>query len=172
MSNRHAIVTQAAAQYGDGMDSSHVIVLPGGGYTMLSDNEAEVVAERLRSFGLSASVFDYPVQTRHPGPLDAVRSEVRRVRAAGAARVALLGFSAGGHLAGQAALAPSGEPAERVDAAVLGYPVVSMGTGDTSGFAGRTPRARRRERAPRLDLPGPPRHVRCAAVLHLAHRGG
>ena len=126
MSNRHAIVTQAAAQYGDGMDSSHVIVLPGGGYTMLSDNEAEVVAERLRSFGLSASVFDYPVQTRHPGPLDAVRSEVRRVRAAGAARVALLGFSAGGHLAGQAALAPSGEPAERADAAVLGYPVVSM----------------------------------------------
>lgn len=126
MSNRRAIVTRATAQYGDGMDSSHVIVLPGGGYTMLSDNEAEVVAERLRSFGLSASVFDYPVQTRHPGPLDAVRSEVRRVRAAGAARVALLGFSAGGHLAGQAALAPSGEPAERVDAAVLGYPVVSM----------------------------------------------
>ena len=108
------------------MESSHVIVLPGGGYTMLSDNEAEVIAERLRSFGLSASVFGYPVHTRHPGPLAAVRAEIRRVRAAGVERLALLGFSAGGHLAGHAALAPLGEPDERVDAAVLCYPVVSM----------------------------------------------
>ena len=108
------------------MESSHVIVLPGGGYTMLSDNEGEVVAEWLRSLGMSASVFYYPVQTRHPGPLDAVRAEIRRVRAAGAARVALLGFSAGGHLAGQAALLPDPHDDERVDAAVLGYPVVSM----------------------------------------------
>ncbi|WP_104167356.1 alpha/beta hydrolase [Arthrobacter sp. SX1312] len=108
------------------MKSSHVIVLPGGGYTMLSDNEGEVVAERLRSFGLSADVFAYPVQTRHPGPLDAVRAEIRRVRAAGVDRVALLGFSAGGHLAGHTALAPGARDDECVDAAVLGYPVVSM----------------------------------------------
>ncbi len=108
------------------MESSHVIVLPGGGYSMLSDNESEVVPERLRSLGLSASVFSYPVQTRHPGPLDAVRAEIRRVRAAGVERVALLGFSAGGHLAGHAALAPGVHDDERVDAAVLCYPVVSM----------------------------------------------
>lgn len=108
------------------MESSHVIVLPGGGYSMLSDNESEVVPERLRSLGLSASVFSYPVQTRHPGPLDAVRAEIRRVRAAGVERVALLGFSAGGHLAGHAALAPGAHDDERVDAAVLCYPVVSM----------------------------------------------
>ncbi len=93
---------------------------------MLSDNEGEVVAEWLRSLELSASVFYYPVQTRHPGPLDAVRAEVRRVRSAGAGRVALLGFSAGGHLAGHAALAPDTHDDERVDVAVLGYPVVSM----------------------------------------------
>lgn len=108
------------------MESSHVIVLPGGGYSMLSDNESEVVPERLRSLGLSASVFSYPVQTRHPGPLDAVSAEIRRVRAAGVERVALLGFSAGGHLAGHAALAPSAHGVERVDAVVLCYPVVSM----------------------------------------------
>jgi acetyl esterase/lipase len=107
------------------MENSHVIVLPGGGYSMLSDNEGEVVAEKLRSFGLSAGVFRYPVQTRHPAPLDAVRAEVRRVRAAGAARVALLGFSAGGHLAGHAALTRSAADAF-VDAAVVCYPVVSM----------------------------------------------
>jgi acetyl esterase/lipase len=108
------------------MKSTHVIVLPGGGYTMLSDNEGEVVAERLRSFGLSASVFSYPVLTRHPAPLDAVRAEIRRIRASGVERVALLGFSAGGHLAGHAALAPGAHDDETVDAAVLGYPVVSM----------------------------------------------
>ncbi|WP_104116691.1 alpha/beta hydrolase [Arthrobacter sp. B1805] len=108
------------------MESSHVIVLPGGGYTMLSDNEGEVVAERLRSFGLSAGVFSYPVQTRHPGPVDAVRAEVRRARSAGVERLALLGFSAGGHLAGHAALASREHDDERVDAAVLCYPVVSM----------------------------------------------
>ncbi|MHA7179818.1 alpha/beta hydrolase [Arthrobacter sp. MDB2-24] len=108
------------------MESSHVIVLPGGGYTMLSDNEGEVVAARLRSLGLSAGVFSYPVQTRHPAPLDAVRAEIRRVRAAGVERLAVLGFSAGGHLAGHAALAPGASDDERVDAAVLCYPVVSM----------------------------------------------
>ncbi|BBE21268.1 hypothetical protein MN0502_01510 [Arthrobacter sp. MN05-02] len=107
------------------MNPTHVLVLPGGGYTMLSDNEGEVVAERLRSFGLSAGVFDYPVGTRHPAPLDAVRAEIRRLRAAGVDRLALLGFSAGGHLAGLAALTPAGAD-ERVDAAVLCYPVVSM----------------------------------------------
>lgn len=116
----------AADQYGKRMTPSHVIVLPGGGYSELSDNEGEIVAARLRTLGLSAGVFRYPVLTRHPGPLDAVRAEIRRVRAGGAGRVALLGFSAGSHLAGHAALASSVADEERVDAAVLCYPVVSM----------------------------------------------
>ena len=92
---------------------------------MLSDTESDVIVDRLSSLGLSASVFPYPVQTRHPGPLDAVRAEIRRIRAAGATKVALLGFSAGGHLAGHATLT-AGAADERVDAAVLCYPVVSM----------------------------------------------
>jgi acetyl esterase/lipase len=71
-------------------------------------------------------VFRYPVQTRHPGPLDAVRAEVRRVRAEGHERIGLLGFSAGGHAAGHAALAPDAAAEERVDLAILCYPVVSM----------------------------------------------
>jgi acetyl esterase/lipase len=106
--------------------SDHIIVLPGGGYTDLSDDEAEPVAEWLGRLGLSSSVFRYPVQTRHPGPLNAVRAEVRRVRADGHERVGLLGFSAGGHAAGHAALAPDAAADERVDLAILCYPVVSM----------------------------------------------
>ena len=83
------------------------------------------MADWLRGLGHRASVFAYPVLTRHPAPLDAVRAEVRRVRQEGAARVALLGFSAGGHAAGIAAYA-SRSPEEQVDAVVLSYAVVSM----------------------------------------------
>jgi acetyl esterase/lipase len=41
----------------------------------------------------------------------------------------VLGFSAGGHAAGLSALAPSNDPAEVPDCAVLAYPVVLMGDG-------------------------------------------
>lgn len=108
------------------MAELHVIVLPGGGYHRHAPHEGEPVAEWLRGLGYDASVFEYPVLTRHPGPLDAVRAEVRRVRAAGARRVGVLGFSAGGHAAGMAAYAAGASELERVDAAVLCYPVVSM----------------------------------------------
>ncbi|STX07355.1 alpha/beta hydrolase [Kocuria rosea] len=104
----------------------HVVVLPGGGYARHADHEGEPVAEWLRGLGLSAGVLRYPVHARHPVPVDAVHAEVRRVRAAGAGRVVLLGFSAGGHLAGHAALTAPDSGPERVDAVVLGYPVVSM----------------------------------------------
>ena len=46
----------------------------------------------------------------------------------GAERIGLLGFSAGGHLAGLAALAPSSDPRETVDFVVLGYAITSMET--------------------------------------------
>jgi acetyl esterase/lipase len=107
------------------VDELQVIVLPGGGYHRHAPHEGEPVAEWLRGLGYAASVFGYPVLTQHPGPLDAVRAEVRRVRSEGARRVALLGFSAGGHVAGMAAYTASA-PEERVDAVVLSYAVVSM----------------------------------------------
>jgi acetyl esterase/lipase len=104
----------------------HVIVLPGGGYRILSDNESTTIVAWLESLGLSASHFAYPVGTRHPAVLDAVRGEIRARRDAGAERIALIGFSAGGHAAGHAALAPGASARERVDLALLCYPVVSM----------------------------------------------
>ena len=108
------------------MTRNHVIVLPGGGYSRLSDNESQPIVDWLTSLGLSASYFAYPVKTRHPAVLDAVRAEIRRHRDAGVERVALLGFSAGGHAAAHATLAPGAAPEERVDAAILCYPVLSM----------------------------------------------
>jgi len=112
--------------------TDHIIVLPGGGYHRLAPHEGEPVAAWLRGLGLDASVFEYPVLTRHPGVMDAVRGEIRRVREAGADRVGLVGFSAGGHAAAHAALAPGTDPdqepgpRERADLVILGYPVVSM----------------------------------------------
>ena len=102
--------------------SSHFIVLPGGGYHRHAPHEAEPVVDWLESQGHAASVFRYPVLTRHPLVSDAIAAEIRRVRATGVSRVGLLGFSAGGHAAGLSALAGP----ERVDAAILCYPVVSM----------------------------------------------
>jgi acetyl esterase/lipase len=102
--------------------TDHVIVLPGGGYRRHAPHEGEPVAEWMRGLGLAASVFAYPVKTRHPAVRDAVRAEIRRVRDAGADRVALVGFSAGGHAAAHTALTTPGA----ADLVVLGYPVVSM----------------------------------------------
>jgi len=107
------------------MTNPHIIVLPGGGYQVHAPHEAEPVADWLREVGVDASVFRYPVQVRHPAPLLAIQDEIGRVRAAGADRVGLLGFSAGGHAAGLAALQSTSDDS-RVDAAILCYPVVSM----------------------------------------------
>ena len=105
-----------------------MIVLPGGGYAQHAPHEAEPVAKWLSEIGVQASVFRYPLNVRHPEPLDALRAEIRARRAAGAQRIGLIGFSAGGHLAGLAALAPGAAADERVQFAVLGYAITSMQT--------------------------------------------
>jgi acetyl esterase/lipase len=105
-----------------------MIVLPGGGYAEHAGHEAEPVARWLTETGVQASVFRYPLHVRHPAPLEALRAEISRRRAAGAQRIGLIGFSAGGHLAGLAALAPGAAADERVQFAVLGYAITSMQT--------------------------------------------
>src|SRR5258706_13259225 len=101
----HRHVTSGAGE-GKRMAGTHVIVLPGGGYAEHEPHEAEPVAGWLSETGVGASVFRYPLHVRHPAPLQALRAEIRRRRAAGAQRTGLMGFSAGGHLAGLAAPAP------------------------------------------------------------------
>lgn len=91
--------------HGSGLHA-HVIVLPGGGYAEHAANEAEPIADWLTGVGVSASVFRYPLHVRHSVPLEALRAEIRRRRDAGAHRLGIVGFSAGGHLVGLAALAP------------------------------------------------------------------
>jgi acetyl esterase/lipase len=106
----------------------HLIVLPGGGYAQHVAHEGEPIVGWLNGLGVRASVFRYPLRVRHPEPLNALRTEIRRLRDGGAERIGLIGFSAGGHLAGLATLAPGGDLSEAADFAVLGYAITSMET--------------------------------------------
>jgi acetyl esterase/lipase len=108
--------------------SPHVVVLPGGGYAAHSTHEGEPIARWLRGLGVAASVFLYPLEVRHPAPLNALRAEIRRLREGDSTQIGVIGFSAGGHLAGLAALADGADADEAVDFAVLGYAITSMET--------------------------------------------
>jgi acetyl esterase/lipase/ketosteroid isomerase-like protein len=122
-----------------------VVVCPGGSYGRLAaDHEGKQVAEWLNSFGVSAFVLQYRLgpRYRHPAPLQDAQRAIRLVRARAAewgvdpARVGILGFSAGGHLASTAAThfddgrADAADPIDRQgsrpDFAVLAYPVISL----------------------------------------------
>jgi acetyl esterase/lipase len=122
-----------------------VVVCPGGGYGVVAaDHEGKVVAEWLNSLGVSAFVLQYRLgpRYRHPAPLQDAQRAIRTVRAHAAewgvdpARIGILGFSAGGHLASTAAThfddgrPDAADPVERAgsrpDFAVLCYPVISL----------------------------------------------
>jgi acetyl esterase/lipase len=120
-----------------------VVVCPGGGYARLAPHEGEPVARWLNGIGIAAFVLRYRVAPyRHPHPLLDAQRAMRTVRhlaarwGIDASKVALLGFSAGGHLAvtagthHDAGVAKADDPIERrgcrPDALVLCYPVVSF----------------------------------------------
>ncbi len=105
-----------------------MLVLPGGGYTRHAAHEAEPVAAWLAGLGVHAVVLRYRVAPhRHPGPLDDARDALAWLRggppglAVDPARIGVLGFSAGGHLAATLANTPR-PPA----LSVLAYPVISF----------------------------------------------
>ncbi|QJE98674.1 sialate O-acetylesterase [Luteolibacter luteus] len=99
-----------------------VIVCPGGGYGyVVLDKEGSEVASWLNSKGITALVLKYRVPNNHMGALQDLQRALRLTRAKAAewridpARVGVMGFSAGGHLAAWASTR-FGEPAyERVD---------------------------------------------------------
>lgn len=114
-----------------------VIVLPGGGYRIRAEHEAGPLLDWLASIGWNAGVVEYTVDpARYPRPLDEVLTALAEVRTSVEGPIGVLGFSAGGHLAGLAATATreeldalalrTGIRGTRPDFAVLGYPVVSM----------------------------------------------
>ena len=112
-------------------DAPAVLVCPGGGYGMRADYEGEPVARWLNTLGLHAVVVHYRVApATHPAPLDDLTEAMRLTRRHAAdwsvdpARVGVLGFSAGGHLA--ATLATLAGPADRPALSILLYPVITL----------------------------------------------
>lgn len=108
-----------------------MLVVPGGGYAFVSPREADPVAFRYFAEGYDAFVLYYSVGDDIPfsRPEEEVAeavSEIRRLEGEDA-KVAAVGFSAGGHLAASAAAhgAAYGN-SSRIDALVLAYPVVTL----------------------------------------------
>lgn len=124
-----------------------VLVFPGGGYFMCSDREGEPVALSYAAEGYQAFVLRYSTGQDVPFEdsfADAVEAlyyirEQREELAVDIERIAVAGFSAGGHLA--AVLGTMGEV--KPSAMILGYPV----TLDEMG------------RDIKKDLPSAPEHV-------------
>ena len=122
-----------------------VIVAPGGSYRALSMNkEGRAPANYLNALGIAAFVLKYRLGPKyhHPVELGDVQRAIRTLRSRAAewhldpARIGVMGFSAGGHLASTASThfdkgnATSADPIDRVssrpDFAVLGYPVITL----------------------------------------------
>jgi len=116
-----------------------VIVCPGGGYTMKADYEGAPIAEMINGAGVSAFVLDYRVMPCHnEAPLADAQRAIRVVRSMGYEKVAILGFSAGGHISCAAATLwdegnpDADDPIERIssrpDAFMPCYSLVSFTT--------------------------------------------
>lgn len=106
-----------------------ILVIPGGGYRMCSDREAEVVALEYLRAGYQAFVLRYSLKKNAvwPNPLDDYDQAMALIRSKAEEwfiyedKVAVVGFSAGGHLASAAATMAKNRP----NAAILGYAVTT-----------------------------------------------
>lgn len=121
-----------------------VLICPGGGYTHTSLREAEPVALRLAGQGIAAAVVDYSTDgPRYPMQLLQVLAAVTYLRRNSSDlhidpdKIAVMGFSAGGHAACSAGVFWQEESAEKAlgiahgedkpNGMILCYPVITSG---------------------------------------------
>jgi acetyl esterase/lipase len=146
-----------------------VVICPGGGYQHLAvGHEGEEIGQWLNSLGVTGFVLRYRLAPyQHPSPMLDVQRAIRTVRARATewginpAKIGVLGFSAGGHLASTAAthfddgnsLATDAidKTSCRPDFAVLCYPVISLKDetivhkGSRKNLLGESPTAEQKE---------------------------
>ncbi len=127
----------------DKANGTAVVIFPGGGYVRLAINhEGHDIAKWFAARGVAAFVVKYRMQEYgFPAPLlDGLRA-VRQVRkhadewGIDPAKVGVIGFSAGGHVAASVATRsdftfalddPLGDISAHPDFAILGYPVIAL----------------------------------------------
>lgn len=105
-----------------------MVVIPGGGYAICSDREADSVATAYLKAGYQAFILRYTVTSKGgwPHPLNDYEQAMSLIIENAdkwhidSAKIAVVGFSAGGHLAACAATLAEHKPA----AAVLVYPAI------------------------------------------------
>ena len=141
-------------------NSTAVVICPGGGYGGLAvQPEGHGIAGWLSGHGVTGVVLEYRMPAgRHAVPLLDAQRAIRTVRANAntwnidPAKIGIIGFSAGGHLASTAATHfdagnPDATDVEKIscrpDFAILVYPVISMGElthgGSRSNLLGKAP---------------------------------
>ena len=120
-----------------------VIIFPGGGYAMRAEHEGAGYAEWFQSIGITSFVVDYRVAPyKHPAPMCDAQRAVRLVRSMSDKygfdnnKIAVMGSSAGGHLAACLSVHYMDKFYESTDdidsadcrpnAAILCYPVIDM----------------------------------------------
>ncbi len=123
-----------------------VVVCPGGGYGGLAvGHEGTAIAEWFNQMGVAAVILEYRHRGRgygHPAPLHDAQRAIRTVRAKAdtwnvdPAKIGIMGFSAGGHLASTAgthfdagdanATDPIGRVGCRPDFMILCYAVIAL----------------------------------------------
>jgi acetyl esterase/lipase len=142
----------------DKANGTSVIICPGGGYSSLAaDHEGEAVAKALIEWGVTAFVLKYRLPNDESmldktiGPLQDAQRAIQLVREKAKLwqlnprQVGIMGFSAGGHLAGSATVHFDdpliGNPLKtslRPDFSILAYPVITF----TGEFAHKGSRER------------------------------
>lgn len=127
-----AYVTETEGEYRNVTARPAAIVIPGGGYQFCSDREADPVAMPFLAAGYDVFILRYSVGENAvwPTPLNDYdeayeyiisRADEWKVMKD---KIAVIGFSAGGHLAAAAATMAKHRP----QAAILGYPVIREDT--------------------------------------------
>ena len=131
----------------DGMKHPCMIVIPGGGYCIVSPTEAEIVAKKFYKLGYNAFVVTYTTNILFKEPLmdqpmKDVSRAIRLIRrdadkyGIDPKQISLCGFSAGAHLCGSVSVHYEDVKeldeelstfSNRPDAVVLSYPVITSG---------------------------------------------
>jgi len=148
-------------------NGTSVIICPGGGYGRLAiDHEGVDVAKAFNQLGITAFVLKYRLPNdsvmvdKSAGPLQDAQEAIRTMRKQAVAwglnpaKIGIMGFSAGGHLASTAAthfntladITTKDSTSVRPDFAILVYPVISFDDsiahkGSKANLVGKNPAA-------------------------------